>query len=122
MNDARYDPQGDDEDYTYEPVANPLVRIVQLEAEVERLRALLQTAQAPVVAAAAPAAPMLGVLASRIYKLPNGEFEAMDCALIYNKPVSINTAIERVMQGRTAFVLREDAAKVLAALQPVAIA
>lgn len=44
MNDLRFDPHADDEDFPYEPVRNPNDRIAQLEAEVQRLTAALQAA------------------------------------------------------------------------------
>lgn len=59
---------------------------------------------------------MQWVEAARIGRRPNGEVFCAEILLQYSKPDRLDAAIEKALAGKTAFVRRENAPAVLAAL------
>lgn len=54
-----------------------------------------------------------GIPAVRISRLRGGKIYALHVSMYYGEPMNDECAIERVQAGKTAFVRREDAHRVL---------
>ncbi len=54
--------------------------------------------------------------ATRISRIKGGQWVALDVFMQYGQPVPLELALKRVQNGRTVFVAREDAGKVMEAV------
>ena len=59
--------------------------------------------------------------ASRICQDRGGRWMAVDVLMQYGKPIPLDLALRRVAIGRTVFVAREDAGKVMEAANGVGV-
>lgn len=57
--------------------------------------------------------------ATRIAQDRNGQWYAWDVLMQYGAPIALDLALKRVAIGRTVFVAREDAGKVLEAARGI---
>ncbi len=64
----------------------------------------------------APTLPASLTPATRIAQGRNGRWYALDVLMQYGQPVPLALAVKRVEHGRTVFVAREDAGKVMEAV------
>ena len=71
---------------------------------------------APAVPVAAPPPPPHLIPATRICQDRTGRWMAVDVLMQYGKPIPLDLALRRVAIGRTVFVAREDAGKVMEAV------
>ena len=58
--------------------------------------------------------------ATRIAQVRGGAWAAVDVMMQHGQPISLDLALKRVRNGRTVFVAREDAGRVLESLRPTA--
>ena len=79
---------------------------------VEHAHALIESATVP------PTVPPHLTPATRISMVKGGKWVAVEVFMQYGKPIPLDLALRRVELGRTVFVAREDAGKVMEAVNP----